>query len=130
MINPLKISEMLSQASHMQEEVQRKLEMTVVEGSSGGGAVTASLNGKKQLLRIKIDPSAVAGLKRDAKPRTPFSRACRECWAASSCRAWSRLAHDGSGATVRRGSGAHAIKKAGGVWCHGTRNPWRGSLRN
>ena len=62
MINPLKISEMLSQASHMQEEVQRKLEVTVVEGSSGGGAVTATLNGKKQLLKIKIDPSAVAGL--------------------------------------------------------------------
>jgi hypothetical protein len=46
----------------MQEEVQRKLEVTVVEGSSGGGAVTATLNGKKQLLKIKIDPSAVAGL--------------------------------------------------------------------
>jgi hypothetical protein len=62
MINPLKISEMLSQASHMQEEVQRKLEVTVVEGSSGGGAVIATLNGKKQLLKIKIDPSAVIGL--------------------------------------------------------------------
>lgn len=62
MINPLKISEMLSQASHMQEEVQRKLEATVVEASSGGGAVTATLNGKKQLLKLKIDPSAVLGL--------------------------------------------------------------------
>jgi nucleoid-associated protein EbfC len=62
MINPLKISEMLSQASHMQEEVQRKLEVTVVEGTSGGGAVTATLNGKKQLLKMKIDPSAVVGL--------------------------------------------------------------------
>ena len=62
MINPLKISEMLSQASQMQEEVQRKLESTVVEGSSGGGAVTATLNGKKQLLKIKIDPSAVVSL--------------------------------------------------------------------
>jgi nucleoid-associated protein EbfC len=62
MINPLKISEMLSQASHMQEEVQRKLEMTVVEGSSGGGAVSATVNGKKQLLKIKIDPSAVVSL--------------------------------------------------------------------
>jgi DNA-binding YbaB/EbfC family protein len=62
MINPLKISEMLSQASHMQEEVQRKLEVTVVEGVSGGGAVTATLNGKKQLLKLKIDPSAVLGL--------------------------------------------------------------------
>ena len=68
MINPQKISEMLSQASHMQEEVQRKLEMTVVEGSSGGGAVTARLNGKKQLLRIKIDPAAVAGLIGQSQP--------------------------------------------------------------
>ena len=68
MINPLKISEMLAQASHMQEEVQRKLEVTVVEGSSGGGAVTATLNGKKQLLRIKIDPAAVAGLIGQSQP--------------------------------------------------------------
>jgi DNA-binding YbaB/EbfC family protein len=62
MINPLKISEMLSQANQMQEEVQRKLAQTVVEGQSGGGAVTATVNGKKQLLKIRIDPSAVAGL--------------------------------------------------------------------
>ena len=62
MLNPLKISEMLSQASQMQEEVQRKLDQVVVEGTSGGGAVTASMNGKKQLLKIRIDPSAVLGL--------------------------------------------------------------------
>jgi len=68
MINPLKISEMLSQASHMQEEVQRKLEQTIVDGTSGGGAVTATLNGKKQLLRIKIDPAATAGLIGQSQP--------------------------------------------------------------
>ncbi len=62
MINPLKITEMLSQANQMQEEVQRKLGQTVVEGSSGGGAVTATMNGKKQLLKMHIDPSAVIGL--------------------------------------------------------------------
>jgi DNA-binding YbaB/EbfC family protein len=62
MINPLKISEMLSQANQMQEEVQRKLGQTVVEGTSGGGAVTATMNGKKQLLKLRIDPSAVVGL--------------------------------------------------------------------
>ena len=62
MINPLKISEMLSQASQMQEEVQRKLGETVVEASSGGGAVTATMNGKKELLKIRIDPSAVTSL--------------------------------------------------------------------
>jgi DNA-binding YbaB/EbfC family protein len=46
----------------MQEEVQRKLGQTVVEGTSGGGAVTATMNGKKQLLKIRIEPAAVIGL--------------------------------------------------------------------
>jgi nucleoid-associated protein EbfC len=62
MINPLKISEMLSKANEMQEEVQRKLAEKVVEASSGGGAVTATMNGKKQLLRLHIDASAVVSL--------------------------------------------------------------------
>src|SRR5580658_10823134 len=62
MINPLKISEMLSQAGQMQEEVQRKLSETVVEASSGGGAVTATMNGKKELLKLHIDPAAVVSL--------------------------------------------------------------------
>src|SRR5208283_6241443 len=65
MFNPLKMSEMLSQASQMQEEVQQKLGQTVVEGSSGGGAVTATMNGKKQLLKIRIEPAAVIGLSGD-----------------------------------------------------------------
>jgi DNA-binding YbaB/EbfC family protein len=65
MFNPLKIQEMLSQANQMQEDVQRKLGQTVVEGTSGGGAVTATMNGKKQLLKIRIDPSAVASLSGD-----------------------------------------------------------------
>jgi DNA-binding YbaB/EbfC family protein len=65
MLNPLKISEMLSQANKMQEEVQQKLGQTVVEGASGGGAVTATMNGKKQLFKIHIDPAAVIGLSGD-----------------------------------------------------------------
>jgi DNA-binding YbaB/EbfC family protein len=62
MINPLKFAEMLSKANEVQEEVQRKLGETIVEGSSGGGAVTATMNGKKQLLKLHIDPSAVLSL--------------------------------------------------------------------
>src|SRR6266567_3860473 len=62
MFNPLKISEMLSQANQMKDEMQRKLEQTVVEGASGGGAVSVTMNGKKQLLKIKIDPAAVVSL--------------------------------------------------------------------
>jgi DNA-binding YbaB/EbfC family protein len=66
MINPLKVAEMLSQAGQVQEEMQRKLAQTIVEGSSGGGAVNATMNGKKQLLKIHIDRSAVIGLGGDA----------------------------------------------------------------
>jgi hypothetical protein len=62
MFNPLKMNEMLQQANQMKDEMQHKLEQTVVEGSSGGGAVTATMNGKKQLLKLRIDPSAVAAL--------------------------------------------------------------------
>jgi DNA-binding YbaB/EbfC family protein len=62
MINPLKLSEMLAQASQMQEQVQQKLGETVVEASSGGGAVSATMNGKKELLKVHIDPAAVAAL--------------------------------------------------------------------
>lgn len=62
MLNPLKIQEMLSQAKQMQEQMQDKLSQTVVEASSGGGAVTVKMNGQKQVLKITIDPSAVASL--------------------------------------------------------------------
>jgi hypothetical protein len=35
------------------------MEETIVEGSSGGGAVTVKMDGRKQVLSIKIDPEAV-----------------------------------------------------------------------
>ena len=62
MFNPLKIQEMLGQAKQMQEQVQEKLAATVVEASSGGGAITVRMNGKKEILKVTIDPAAVAGL--------------------------------------------------------------------
>ena len=62
MINPLKIPEMLAQANQLQEQMQRKLAETVVESTSGGGAVAATMNGKKELLKIRIDPAAVTSL--------------------------------------------------------------------
>jgi DNA-binding YbaB/EbfC family protein len=62
MFNPIKLQEMLSKAGQVQEEMQRKLSQTQIEGASGGGAVTVLMNGKKQLLRLQIDPAAVASL--------------------------------------------------------------------
>ncbi|HYK38179.1 YbaB/EbfC family nucleoid-associated protein [Alloacidobacterium sp.] len=61
-MNPLKLQEMLAQAKQMQEQMQEKLAQIVVEASSGGGAVTVKMNGQKQVLKVTIDPNAVAGL--------------------------------------------------------------------
>jgi nucleoid-associated protein EbfC len=61
-VNPLKMQEMLQQAHQMQEQVQSKLSQTIVEASSGGGAVTVTMNGQKQVLKLKIDAAAVTSL--------------------------------------------------------------------
>jgi len=54
-----KMKEMMGQARQMQEQMERKLAETTVEASSGGGLVTVEMNGKKEILRMKIDPSVI-----------------------------------------------------------------------
>jgi DNA-binding YbaB/EbfC family protein len=54
-----KMKEMMGQAKQMQEQMEKKLSETVVEASSGGGVVAVRMNGKKEVLRLKIEPSAV-----------------------------------------------------------------------
>jgi DNA-binding YbaB/EbfC family protein len=61
-MNPFNLQQMLGQAKEMQEQMQAKLASTVVEASSGGGAVTVKMNGKKEILKLTIDPAAVASL--------------------------------------------------------------------
>lgn len=61
-MNPFNLQQMLGQAKEMQEQMQAKLAATVVEASAGGGAVSVKMNGKKELLKLTIDPSAVANL--------------------------------------------------------------------
>lgn len=61
-MNPFKLQQMLGQAKEMQEQMQARLASTVIEASSGGGAVSVKMNGKKELLKLTIDPAAVAGL--------------------------------------------------------------------
>lgn len=56
-----KLQEMMGKTAQMKEQMDRKLADTVVQGTAGGGMVTATVNGQKQLLKLKIDP-AVAGL--------------------------------------------------------------------
>src|SRR5580704_1405400 len=53
------LQELMSQAKRQYEVLQKKMEETVVEGSSGGGSVVVKMDGRKQLLSLKIDPEAV-----------------------------------------------------------------------
>ena len=52
------LQDLMSQAKQEYEVLQKKMEETVVEGSSGGGSVTVRMDGRKQVLSIKIDPEA------------------------------------------------------------------------
>jgi nucleoid-associated protein EbfC len=53
------LQDLVSQAKQQYEVLQKKMEQTVVEASSGGGSVTVKMDGRKQVLGIAIDPEAV-----------------------------------------------------------------------
>ncbi len=53
------IQEMLSQARKQYEVLQKKMQETVIEASSGGGSITVKMDGRKQVLSMRIDPEVV-----------------------------------------------------------------------
>lgn len=56
------MNQLFKQAQAMQQkmqEMQQKSEELTQEGTAGGGMVTSTVNGKGQLLRVKIDPSII-----------------------------------------------------------------------
>ena len=56
------LGQMMKQAQEMQSKMsalQDKLAATEVEGISGGGMVKVWLNGKGELKRLRLDPTAV-----------------------------------------------------------------------
>ena len=56
------IQRMVQQAQKAQQElvrVQDELGSVMVDGSAGGGVVTAVVTGKQELISVTIDPSAV-----------------------------------------------------------------------
>jgi nucleoid-associated protein EbfC len=50
---------MMQVARQQYEAMQKKMQATVVEGSSGGGSVVVKMDGAKRILAVKIDPEAV-----------------------------------------------------------------------
>ena len=56
------MNSVIKQAQKMQEEmekIQQETEEEQINAASGGGAVKVVMNGKKELVSIKIDPDAV-----------------------------------------------------------------------
>jgi DNA-binding YbaB/EbfC family protein len=58
MINK-KMKKMLAEAQRMQDQLQRDLTELRISATSGGGVVTATVNGQKELMELTIDPDAV-----------------------------------------------------------------------
>jgi len=57
--NPKQLQDMMSMARQQYESLQRKMQETVVEATSGGGSVTVKMNGQKMVIGIAIDPEVV-----------------------------------------------------------------------
>lgn len=60
----MNMQELLQQAQKVQEQLmsaQQELADTEIEGTAGGGLVTATLNGQGELVGLKIDPKTFDG---------------------------------------------------------------------
>lgn len=56
------MNEMMKQAQTIQEkmsEIQRQFTAHEIEANSGGGLVTVRMNGKRDLIKVSIDPSLI-----------------------------------------------------------------------
>jgi nucleoid-associated protein EbfC len=61
-MDPSKMGGMLQAAQKMQEEMADQLGRVTVEGTAGGGAVAVKMNGRKEVLAVKLDPATVSAL--------------------------------------------------------------------
>jgi DNA-binding YbaB/EbfC family protein len=86
------MQQMMRQAQQMQEKMQQDIALIKVTATAGGGMVTVTMDGQKNLLSVKIDPE-VAGdvemlqdmiLAPAAKPSNRSKRKSSRRWAACS----------------------------------------------
>jgi hypothetical protein len=54
------IQRMMKQAQQMQESLQKKMTEMRIEATAGGGMVTVTVNGNKQVLKVVLDPEVVS----------------------------------------------------------------------
>jgi DNA-binding YbaB/EbfC family protein len=54
------IQKMMKQAQQMQERLQKQMVEMRIEATAGGGMVTVTVNGNKQVLKVVLDPEVVS----------------------------------------------------------------------
>ena len=59
-MNSKQIQQMAKKAQQMQEQMQRDMAEKRIDATAGGGMVTVTVNGLKELLAVKIDPEVVS----------------------------------------------------------------------
>ena len=55
----MNIGKMMKNVQKMQAQMQEEMDQLEVESSAGGGVVSARMNGKKELLALKISADAI-----------------------------------------------------------------------
>jgi DNA-binding YbaB/EbfC family protein len=55
----MNIGKMMKGLQQMQAKLQAEMDTLEVEATSGGGVVSARMNGKKELLALKLSPEAI-----------------------------------------------------------------------
>jgi DNA-binding YbaB/EbfC family protein len=56
----MNIQAMMQQAKQMQEQMQKQMADLRIEATAGGGMVTVTMTGTKQVQSLKIDPEVVS----------------------------------------------------------------------
>ena len=56
----MNIQQMMKQAQQMQERLQKQMAEMRVEATAGGGMVSVTINGLKEIQALKIDPEVVS----------------------------------------------------------------------
>jgi DNA-binding YbaB/EbfC family protein len=56
----MNIQKMMQQAQQMQERLQKQMGEMTIEATAGGGMVSVTVNGHKNVLAVKIDPEVVS----------------------------------------------------------------------
>lgn len=58
-MNPRQMQQMAQQMQRQMQKIQEELGQATVEGSAGGGAITVTMNGHREVINVAISPEVI-----------------------------------------------------------------------